>query len=182
MSACLRDLRYDELCRPELRRAEAHPGRSNILDRATALDFTNYLPGDVLTKVDRASMLCSLEIRAPLLDRHIIEFGFGRLSPEQRATERARKVLLRELASRQLPTDFDVSRKQGFSVPLEYWFNEAWAPVLDSWTDHESLLVSKGTISRLRKRMASWTTAQDLYSVGVLLGWEKKQRITDVTD
>jgi asparagine synthase (glutamine-hydrolysing) len=117
-----------------------------------------------------------------LLDRRIIEFGFGRLSPEQRATEKARKVLLRELASLQLPADFDVSRKQGFSVPLDSWFNGAWAPVLDSWTDNDSLLVSKGTISTLRKRMTSVTTAQDLYSVGVLLDWEKNQRITDVTD
>ncbi len=72
-------------------------------------------------KVDRASMLTSLELRAPLLDVRVVEFAFGRIPPRLKATSTARKILLKRLAARVLPKSFDQTRKQGFSIPLGTW-------------------------------------------------------------
>ncbi len=86
-----------------------------------ASDFRSYLPGDILVKVDRASMASSLEVRVPFLDHRLIEFAFARVPNRLRTTADERKILLRRLARRLLPPDFDVARKQGFSIPLAAW-------------------------------------------------------------
>lgn len=97
------------------------PPGDDLLQRATRMDFRTYLPDDVLTKVDRASMLCSLEIRSPMLDRGIIEFAFGRVPSRLKANPHDRKILLKRLTDRLLPPAFDRSRKQGFSIPIADW-------------------------------------------------------------
>jgi asparagine synthase (glutamine-hydrolysing) len=93
----------------------------NLLDRATQFDFHHYLAEDVLVKVDRASMLSGLEVRAPLLDYRVIEFAFRRVPAHLKATVDSRKVLLKKLAAKVLPPQFDSVRKQGFSIPLASW-------------------------------------------------------------
>src|SRR6185437_4056269 len=97
------------------------PPASDLLQRATRLDFENFLAEDILVKVDRASMANSLEVRAPFLDYRVIEFAFGRLASRHRATASERKVLLRRLCAKVLPAAFDGRRKQGFSIPLDAW-------------------------------------------------------------
>jgi asparagine synthase (glutamine-hydrolysing) len=67
------------------------------------MDFENYLAEDILVKVDRASMLHSLDIRTPFLDHRLIEFAFGKVPSRLKATESDRKILLKELAARVLP-------------------------------------------------------------------------------
>jgi asparagine synthase (glutamine-hydrolysing) len=93
----------------------------DLLHRAARFDFQNYLAEDVLVKVDRASMLNGLEVRAPLLDYRVIEFAFRRVPSQLKATVDSRKVLLRRLAAKVLPPQFDGLRKQGFSIPLAAW-------------------------------------------------------------
>lgn len=97
------------------------PRRGDLLERATRYDFDNYLPEDILVKIDRASMFNSLEVRAPFLDHRLIEFAFGKVPSALKATPRARKILLKKLATRVLPAGFDLERKQGFSIPLASW-------------------------------------------------------------
>ena len=97
------------------------PPRGDLLYRATRFDFENYLAEDILVKVDRASMLASLEVRAPLLDYRLIEFAFGRVPSRLKATVNEKKILLKRLAARLLPHEFDKQRKQGFSIPLAQW-------------------------------------------------------------
>lgn len=97
------------------------PRDTDLLQRATRMDFENYLPEDILVKVDRASMLTSLEVRAPLLDYRVVEFAFGRVPSALKATAHSRKVLLKQLAAKVLPREFDRTRKQGFSIPLASW-------------------------------------------------------------
>jgi asparagine synthase (glutamine-hydrolysing) len=92
----------------------------------TAMDFLSYMPDDILVKVDRASMLSSLEVRAPWLDHRLIEFAFGEVPDSLRATTAARKILPRRLAQRLLPAALDLQRKQGFSLPLASWFRGSW--------------------------------------------------------
>lgn len=103
------------------------PAAPDLLQRATRLDFQNYLPEDILVKVDRTSMLNSLEVRAPFLDCHIVDFAFRRVPSSLKATPNERKVLLKKLASRLLPPAFDSRRKQGFSIPISSWLaNDRW--------------------------------------------------------
>lgn len=97
------------------------PAHSDLLERATRMDFANYLSEDILVKVDRASMMNSLEVRAPFLDFRMIEFAFGKVPSDLKATENNKKILLKRLSSRVLPPKFDRHRKQGFSIPLGEW-------------------------------------------------------------
>lgn len=108
----------------------------DLLQRATRMDFENYMAEDILVKVDRASMLNSLELRAPLLDYRIIEFAFGKVPTYLKATVNQRKILLKKLAARVLPSEFDRERKQGFSIPLPDWLK------VGPWRDffHDVLL------------------------------------------
>jgi asparagine synthase (glutamine-hydrolysing) len=97
----------------------------SILQQITRLDLYSYLPDDVLVKVDRASMLNSLEVRSPLLDYRIAEFAF-RLPDRLRFKGGGRKYLLKKVARKYLPSDFPFERKQGFSIPEAEWFKEQW--------------------------------------------------------
>lgn len=97
------------------------PHQSDMLQRATRSDFNGYLAEDILVKVDRASMLNSLEVRAPLLDYRLIEFAYGKVPSSLKATIGDKKILLKRLANLVLPPDFVKHRKQGFSIPLAEW-------------------------------------------------------------
>jgi len=93
----------------------------DMLQRATRMDFHGYLAEDILVKVDRASMLNSLEVRAPLLDYKLVEFAYGQVPSNLKATVGDKKILLKRLANRVLPPEFEKQRKQGFSIPLAEW-------------------------------------------------------------
>ncbi len=108
-------------------------GRASLFDAARgmpggamAVDFLTYLPDDILVKVDRASMLNSLEVRCPWLDYHLIEFAFGKVPNSCRATLRQKKILPRVLGTRLLPETLNLNRKQGFSLPLRKWMKGPW--------------------------------------------------------
>jgi asparagine synthase (glutamine-hydrolysing) len=105
----------------EVIREQQIPKSVDLLQRATRMDFHNYMAEDILVKVDRVSMLNSLEIRAPLLDYRVIEFAFGKVPTRLKTTPTSRKVLLKKLTARLLPPEFDQHRKQGFSIPLASW-------------------------------------------------------------
>jgi asparagine synthase (glutamine-hydrolysing) len=92
----------------------------------TQFDFENYLVDDILAKVDRASMANSLEIRAPWLDRSIIEFAFSRVQSSFKADYKSLKILPKKLASKKLPQNLDINRKQGFSIPIHNWAQNHW--------------------------------------------------------
>jgi asparagine synthase (glutamine-hydrolysing) len=116
--------------RPEDEREAGCDETQSVLQQATRADFSRYLPDDILVKVDRASMLASLEVRAPWLDHRIIELAFGRVPDDLRATTREKKILPRRLAARLLPASLDLTRKQGFSLPLAAWFKGRWGETI----------------------------------------------------
>jgi asparagine synthase (glutamine-hydrolysing) len=97
---------------------------SDLLQRATRHDFENYLAEDILVKVDRSSMLNSLELRAPFLDVPLIEFAFSKVPSHLKANSREKKILLKRLSAKVLPPQFDQHRKQGFSIPLANWLKQ----------------------------------------------------------
>lgn len=102
-----------------LRLMDESPARSG-LDRAQYADLKFWLPGDILTKVDRASMAASLEAREPLLDHRLIEFAAG-LPEGLRVRGRQGKVLLKRAMRRYLPDDVIYRPKQGFVTPIAQW-------------------------------------------------------------
>jgi asparagine synthase (glutamine-hydrolysing) len=91
------------------------------LSRLLYLDTKTYLSADILTKVDRMSMLASLEARSPMLDHVFLEWATG-LTPEWKMHGRDQKYILRKLAERVgVPREVLYRPKQGFALPLVYW-------------------------------------------------------------
>jgi asparagine synthase (glutamine-hydrolysing) len=90
------------------------------VDQLCLHDMRNYLPGDILAKVDRASMAVSLESRIPLLDPEIVTFALG-LPEELRLKEATGKLILRETLKRYMPEALFTRPKAGFTPPLESW-------------------------------------------------------------
>ena len=121
------------------------PKTGDLLQRLTRMDFTNFMTEDVLVKVDRASMLNSLELRAPLLDYRVLEFAFGRVPSSMKTTHSNRKIFLKKLAEKLLPPNFDRQRKQGFGVPLDKWLkNGPWRELFsDVLYDNQSIFDKK---------------------------------------
>ncbi len=85
------------------------------------LDMKTYLPGDILTKVDRASMANALEVRVPILDHQLVDWISG-LSPEMKLKGREGKYILKKALEPKLPNDILYRKKMGFAVPLAGWF------------------------------------------------------------
>ncbi|MFM9851802.1 MAG: XrtA/PEP-CTERM system amidotransferase [Sphingomonadaceae bacterium] len=91
------------------------------LDRAQYADIKIWLPGDILTKVDRASMAVSLEAREPLLDHRLVEFAAS-LPPEMRLCGGEGKWLMKKAMEGHLPRDILYRKKMGFVTPVTAWF------------------------------------------------------------
>lgn len=105
---------------------------------AELFDFRNYLPDDILVKTDRASMAVSLEVRAPFLDRSIVEFAMS-LPDSYKMQGMRRKRILADAFRGCYPEGLDSMRKRGFGIPLASWFRNAWKDSLYSY-----LLEGKG--------------------------------------
>jgi asparagine synthase (glutamine-hydrolysing) len=114
-----------------------------IDSRAALLDVVSYLPEDILTKVDRASMAVSLEVRAPLLDHRVAEFALS-LPITLKRRGGTMKWLLRELLYKRVPRELVDRPKMGFGVPLADWFR-----------------------GPLRERMDDYCAGHDLEDLGI---------------
>ena len=103
------------------------------------VDFKTYLPDDILTKVDRATMAVSLEGREPFLDQDIFEF-VARLPFEYKYKDGITKRILRDVLYRHIPKELVERPKMGFGIPLESWCRE----------DEQLSLLLKEQLSRKR--------------------------------
>ena len=106
--------RTDDLVRDLFRRLPAHP-----LKQAACFDATYYIPDDLQVKLDRASMRVSLEVRCPLLDYRVAQFGSS--LPTRRLFAQGLKSVLKRQLGRSAPRDIVERPKRGFSVPLARW-------------------------------------------------------------
>jgi asparagine synthase (glutamine-hydrolysing) len=114
---------YDPALLVERLLADAPPREVGLLNAMRHLDFALTLPGGMLTKVDRASMACSLEVRAVYLHREVMELAAA-IPPQQLASRDAAKLLLKDAARPWLPDALLDRRKQGFAMPLPQWLRE----------------------------------------------------------
>jgi asparagine synthase (glutamine-hydrolysing) len=98
----------------------SHSNGKGIIDTVLLTDLMNYLPNDLLVKVDIASMANSLEARSPFLDHKVIEFAAS-LPENIKQQGKDTKSLLKKVAARLVPRDVIYRQKMGFGVPLKYW-------------------------------------------------------------
>jgi asparagine synthase (glutamine-hydrolysing) len=87
---------------------------------ASHADYRSYLPGDILTKVDRAGMRVALEVRSPFLDHKVVELALS-LPSEWKLRGRVTKWILREAFKDIVPPSVWTQPKRGFSLPLDRW-------------------------------------------------------------
>ena len=114
-------------------------------ERAMLVDTLSYLPDDLLTKVDRASMAVSLEVRAPFLDPELFRFAWS-LRSDQRIRGGQGKWLIRQFLSRCLPAALINRPKMGFGVPVGEWLRGPLRPWADDLLD-QSLLIEQGYLN-----------------------------------
>ncbi|MEM7072882.1 MAG: asparagine synthase-related protein, partial [Pseudomonadota bacterium] len=103
---------------------------ADLIRRMQYLDTTSYLPDDILTKLDRASMAVSLEARVPLLDHRVVEFAW-RLPTAWKMHQGSSKWLLRRVLGRHVPEAMFNRPKMGFAIPLDEWLRGP----LREWAD-----------------------------------------------
>jgi len=158
-------------------RVPIHP---DLLQCATRMDFANYLAEDILVKVDRASMLNSLEVRAPLLDYRLIEFAFGKVPSHLKATQTKKKILLKRLTARVLPPEFDRQRKQGFSIPLGEWLKGGTFRMLfnDVLCDPQCSFDATTVKSLLRGQDRGRSNGERLFALVLFELWRREYGVT----
>jgi asparagine synthase (glutamine-hydrolysing) len=154
------------------------PSRS-VFQNAAVNDFLGVMAEAYLVKLDRASMLASLETRAPFLDHRLVEFAFGELPDHLRATRSSRKVLLRRLAQRVLPPNLNLTRKQGFTPPLGAWLHGTWGTYAREVLDQaDPGLFDRSTIHGLLSQHRGIANSQRLFAVVMFELWRRCYSVT----
>jgi asparagine synthase (glutamine-hydrolysing) len=159
-------------------RAGPRPGRappppaSTLLRQIQAFELGSYLPGDLLTKEDRATMAVGLESRVPMLSNEMLSLAENALDSDKIGL-RAGKRPLRELDRSRLPCFNTSGRKRGFAVPLADYFGGSWRrPAVEWLTGVNSCLLDSGSAATLLS--SGGLNAVETWTLCVLTGWENR--------
>lgn len=146
---------------PNVFQAAMLPGRT-LPEKAMLHDLGTYLPDDVLTKVDRASMAVSLETRAPLLDYRIVELAL-RLPLAFKLQNGNKKRILKDLLYREVPETLIGKKKMGFRIPFARWMREDYGDLIRRYFSDEFLgkqdLFDRKQVKRIQKAYEKTQTA-----------------------
>jgi asparagine synthase (glutamine-hydrolysing) len=133
--------------------AFADAGARDFVSQMMLVDFATYLPGDILTKVDRASMAVSLEARVPLLDHPLVEFALA-LPASLKIRDGVGKRVFRRAIRDLVPAEVLDHPKLGFAVPLAPWFRGPLRHRIDELTRADGGLydlLDRGAVRRLAR-------------------------------
>ena len=150
-------------------------GGGDALVGAMSLDYRSYLRDNLLVKVDRATMLSSIEARAPYLDRDVSKFALS-LPGEMRVRRFTTKWLLKKAAEKWIPRDVIYRRKQGLSVPTATWINGGLRSEVDRLLTAERLLshgINASYVTRLldEHRASRANHSKALWAIIMLEYW-----------
>jgi asparagine synthase (glutamine-hydrolysing) len=134
--------------------------RRDMFDNYSKIDFYRYLPDDILTKVDRASMRYSLEARVPLLDHRLVEFAYS--LPTEIKLKKGAKSILKDILYKQVPKELIDRPKMGFAVPLKEWFRGEMRDIL---ADKIESLDSRFNKDYLRKLFSEHQSGKNYESI-----------------
>ena len=145
-----------------------------LLSRLMRVDQKTYLPDAMLTKVDRASMANSLEIRVPLIDHRVVEFTAG-LPEHFKYRNGTGKYLLKKLLARYLPASLFERPKMGFGVPIDHWLRVELKDLLLDYLSaerlkKEGLFNTKFVDKKIKEHLSGQVNHQ--YRLWSLLMWE----------
>lgn len=145
-------------------------------EQMMAFDTVSYLRGDILVKVDRASMHSSLETRAPFLDKRIIEYSW-QIPIEYKIDGKSGKKILRNILNKHIPKALTDRPKQGFSIPINQWLRGElfdWAnQLLSEERLNEYKLVNADSAQKLWQEHNSLNAnhGQQLWTILMLQSW-----------
>lgn len=146
------------------------------IERYSDYDLKTYLNGDINTKVDRASMAFSLEVRSPFLDHSLVDFA-KTLPIDYRFLKGKQKHILRELLSKKVPRELIDRPKRGFTMPFAVWFRTNLKPmVLDTLTSENLSRIPNLNVDFALKSINDHMNGQAngyslIWSLMVLLNW-----------
>ena len=161
---------------------QAVKGVSDPIHKINTYDLKVYLPGQLLSKIDRTSMIHSLEVRSPFLDTKLAEFVYN-LPTEFKLSKDQNKIILKDLLSEVFPKEFVYRRKQGFGAPIELWLRDSkMKSFVNSFLESENKIynfLNKTEIIKIRDIFYSSATnekkyAQKLWSLLCLALWFQK--------
>jgi asparagine synthase (glutamine-hydrolysing) len=171
---------YKITASPESKKATYFDSASSIFQNAARTDFHTTMAEDYLVKSDRASMLHSLELRAPFLDHKLIEFAFSLIPDNLKATSTKSKILLRHLGKRILPKTLDINRKQGFSLPLASWFKGEWGTFVNEvLMEADPSIFNKRAITNLIKgQCRGFANENRLFALTMFELWRREYKVS----
>ena len=168
----------------EFSKNEKDISENDFVTRMTAHDFQNFMSEDILVKIDRASMAHSLEIRSPFLDSRIINFAFTEVPSKLKVHGQKKKILLKTLAKRILPSEFDLQRKQGFSIPINNLLIEGhWHDYFhNKISSFEGIEINKEyALNMLAEQKKGAHNGEKLFSLVQFICWHEKHINIDNT-
>lgn len=152
----------------------------DVLDSLMQWDIRHYLPEDILTKVDRATMSVGLEGREPMLDHRIAEFAL-RLPVEYKYRDGKQKYILKNILKRYLPEHMFDRPKQGFGVPIQTWLKGHLSDLVEKYLNPDMVRAQTQFDRDMVKRMVweyknrgSVFSAQRIWLLIVFMMWQEK--------
>lgn len=150
---------------------------ASALNQSLYVDIKTWLVDDILSKVDRATMACSLEARVPFLSRDVVEFSM-RLPDKLKLNGLQRKYILKQVMQSRLPKEITHRKKRGFNTPIGNWMRDSLSSEVDTLLSQSSSLIIDTNAPIIQALWKEHKTGRvdhtfKLWTIVSLLLWEK---------
>jgi asparagine synthase (glutamine-hydrolysing) len=150
----------------------------DLISKMMELDVLTYMPDDILTKVDRASMLNSIEVRVPFIDHVFAEKMFG-IPSSLKLRGKEGKYILKRALQNDLPPEVLSHKKQGFTIPFNAWFKDDLREYVGDALSNTSLLeefISKKYLNNIKDTSKAGSLITRIFPILVLSLWLNKNK------